>query len=106
MDEPQAFQIQAQWMLDPTSLPATANQMLIQTGAPVDGISIFDGVYLSFGHLNPPIMEEPKSQEEYAAASQMVFPVVPVARLFVSRDRLQQFSDVLANFLANTPPEK
>jgi hypothetical protein len=51
-----------------------------------------DGAYLTFGHINPPVFNLPTGERptpEMAAATTL--PVVPVARVYCSLDRLKQF---------------
>lgn len=99
------IQIQATWMLDPTSLPALANQLLIQPGLPADGRTS-DGFYVYLGHISPPAFPTPAAAAA-AATSPVSQPVVPVASVFVSRDRLRAFHRAIGEALekdAAAPP--
>ncbi|TFD47559.1 hypothetical protein E3T46_17335 [Cryobacterium sp. Hh11] len=98
------FQIQAQWVLDPLSVPAVVNQMLIQEGPPVENGMTPDGTYLTFGHLNPPISMEPQPDPGPDAFANTILPVVPVSRFFVSRERLKSFHATLGRYLEATDP--
>jgi hypothetical protein len=98
------FQIQAQWVIDPGSIPVTVNQILLQSSVPTASTGRPDGVYVTFGHLNPPMIMDPTDPEQIAAASRGVYPVTSVARVYVSRERLVSFRDAIDSFL-NTMPE-
>jgi len=90
--------VQAQWILDPSDLPATANQILVQPSAPLaSGKS--DGAYVTVGHLNPPMVGGAPGPISPEMAAGIVFPVVPVARFLVSRERLADFRDALTAFI-------
>jgi len=105
MSNPQGFEasaeqitVQAQWVLNPNDLPATANQILVQPSAPLaSGKS--DGAYVTVGHLNPPMVNGMPGPITPDMTADMVFPVVPVARFLVSRERLADFRDALTAFI-------
>lgn len=90
--------VQAQWILNPSDLPATANQILIQPSAPLASGKT-DGAYVTVGHLNPPMVDGTPGPINPEMAADMVFPVVPVARFLVSRERLADFRDALTAFI-------
>lgn len=98
-EQPTQIQIQAQWILDQMNVPAAVNQMLIQEGAPVADGAPSDGVYLTFGHLNPPVITNLTTEIEREALAATVFPVVPVSRFLLSRDRLKSFHVIIGQYL-------
>jgi hypothetical protein len=94
------LQVQAQWDLDPRQAVAAANQILIQPGLPA-GTSQSDGFYLILGHISPPAFPSPDAAEA-ARNGGAVVPVVPVARVFVSHARLEEFHRVIGDALRST----
>jgi hypothetical protein len=92
-------QVQARWILDPSTIPTPVNALMVQLGAPANGKP--DGVYLQFGHINPPVVEGPPgtslTQDMVDGA---IFPVMPAARLVVSLDRLVEMRDQLNEAIA------
>jgi hypothetical protein len=91
-------QIQASWVLDPGIVPTAANQILIQPGLPA-GQSPADGFYLYLGHISPPAF--PTEEAALFSAQQgAVHPVIPVARVYVSRDRLEAFHEAIGQALS------
>lgn len=93
------FQIQAQWVIDPMTIPPNVNQLLLQSGVNV-GTNTPEEIYVTFGHINPPTIDSTSPATVQASASAMVFPVAPVARFVISRDRLAEFNRVISEFLA------
>lgn len=91
------IQVQAQWALDPSIQSAAANQIMIQDGIPGDDGTASEA-YLTFGHVNPPIMDGPPE------GTDIFLPIFPVARLILSRDRIKQLHALLGTHLANTAP--
>jgi hypothetical protein len=92
--------LQAQWLLNDTDVPAPANQTLIQIG---NGTA-----YLAFGHINPPTLEgPPDTQVTQEMLEGRTFPVVvvarvqmPIAQLIEMREKIDQ---TLAQVQAATP---
>lgn len=94
-DEPREMNVNASWILDPTVQSAVVNQMFLQFDNPASPASARpDGVYLTFGHVNPPVFNLPAgenpSQEMVAS---LVLPVTPSARIYLSIERLRAFID-------------
>lgn len=104
-DEPQFFQIQAQWILDPSSVPANANQLLLQDGPPAVNGGTGDGVYVTFGHLNPPITPGVDGVPNPGGLDGQIFPVFPVGRFYLSLERLKAFNEQINAFI-QAHPEK
>lgn len=92
MNDRAEIQIQAQWIIDPGFQPSAANQMIVQDGMP-NGNSLSSEIYVTFGHVNPPIFDNPD------AAIGAVVPVLPVARLLMSRERLTAFHALIGAHL-------
>jgi len=90
--------IQAQWVLNPADVPPTANQILLQPSAPLASGKV-DGAYVTIGHLNPPMVNGAPGQLTTEMASSTVFPVTPVARFLVSRERLADFRDAITTYI-------
>lgn len=90
--------IQAQWILNPADLPATANQILLQPSAPLASGKV-DGAYVTIGHLNPPMVNGTPGQLTTELAASTIFPVTPVARFLVSRERLVDFRDAITTYI-------
>jgi hypothetical protein len=91
------LQVQAQWDLDPRQIAVLANQILIQPGLSV-GPSQSDGFYLVLGHISPPAFPSAEAAEA-ARSGGAVLPVVPVARVFVTQERLQDFHRIIGEAL-------
>ena len=92
--QPGLINIQSQWMINPGEIPATVNQILLQGGLNV-GISEgvpgpADGIYLSFGHMSPPLAQ-PQPGE--------IIPIIPIGRYHLSKERLAEFHQVSGGFL-------
>ncbi len=84
--------VQATWLLDDTNVPVAANQTLVQVGN--------GAAYLTFGHINPPIVDGPPGAElTQDMVKDKVFPVVPVARVQVSIPLLEELRDKITNVL-------
>jgi len=96
-DETQ-FQIQAQWVLDNSAVPAAVNQFLLQPAAPLESGAI-DGAYLTIGHLNPPMLPGYAGPLNSEILAGQIFPVIPVARVLVSMPRLRDLRDNLDKFI-------
>lgn len=92
--------IQARWMLDAGAVPGYANQFLVQPGAPqADGFA--DGFYVTAGHINPPAIDGPPGTTPDIPDGS-VFPVIPFARFYCSRDRLINLRDSINDALEAT----
>jgi hypothetical protein len=101
-ETPPSLQIQARWSLDPASMPVFANQVLVQAGPPANGR--LDSIYLTFGHINPPFVDTAQigvglSQEDVAG---VVFPVLPVARVALTLEKLLEMRAAIDNFLQSS----
>ena len=103
---PESVSIKSQWANNPMNVPTTVNQMLLQLGLPAGEDTPSDGVYLSFGHMQPPILPNPMTDEAKAVLQNTVFTVMPVATIFLTRDRLEQFNVLIADFLTKTAPKQ
>lgn len=86
-------EVSAQWILDPGMPASLVNQMLVQFDAPGSPEKrLPDGAYLTFGHVNPPIFSLPPGTQPTAEmVAEMVLPVLPTTRVYVSLDRLKEF---------------
>jgi len=94
-------EIKAQWVVDPTSVPAPVNQFLVQLGSDLSNEP--NEVVLTLGYLNPPLVNVDGSQEEITAAmAASVFPVLPAARVTMSRNRLIELHSKITEVLAAT----
>jgi hypothetical protein len=98
VNDPEQISIKAQWALDATSVPPVVNQILIQHTMP-DRTGRPDGAYVTFGHLNPPVMPDGSNVTDGPETGNLVFPVMPVARFHVSMERLAEFRDHISGFL-------
>ncbi|TAJ49656.1 MAG: hypothetical protein EPO52_01470 [Herbiconiux sp.] len=101
MAEQEGVQINAQWMLDPTVVPVFANQIFVQQGAPTSTGAAND-VYLNLGHLNPPLFPSEITDEVRQQFEGTLLPVVPVARVVMSRERVVDLHAALGDYLAKT----
>lgn len=94
--------VNAVWALDPAVVPAFANQCLVQLGVPpLSGKGEQDGIYLTFGHLNPPAFPGTPEEAQAAANTQML-PVIPVARVVMTRARVTALHAALGELLDAT----
>ena len=93
--------IQTHWAVDPGSVPAPVNNIMIQGAMNVSGAdgkpSESDGVYLSLGHVNVPISAPPEGT---------ILPIMPLGSYFMSRARLAEFHRVIGEFLLGTDQQK
>ena len=94
--------ISAQWALDPTIQATLSNQLFIQwDGTAAPEANTPDGAYLTFGHVNPPVFSlPPGEQPSPEMVSSFVAPVVPVARVYCSFERLKAFANELNKRIA------
>lgn len=103
MTEEAGITFGTQWLWDPTASVQLVNQLVIQPDVPMHDGAAGDQIYLTFGHLNPPLVigdvADPQVQAQHDGA---VLPITPVARLAVTRERLQEFSEVLSDWLQTT----
>jgi len=93
---PGIVNVQPQWMLNQTNVPPAVNQIMIQGGVNVGGsptvLGEADGLYITFGHVMPPI-SEPQAGE--------IVPIIPMGTYFLTKARLAEFHSVIGNFLEN-----
>jgi len=103
--------LRAKWVVDPTSQPSVANVLLPQYGTPpFSAPNVPDAIYLTFGHMNPVLFDlEPGTVPTQEDVDGTVIPVVPVAQLVVTVDRLRDFvgqlQQVLGQFDENAQGE-
>lgn len=93
---PEPIQVEAQWVdIDQVPLLA-ANQMLAQVN--------LGEVFLTFGQIAPPpFLGTPEQQKEQAqtfAEQGAILPIRPVARVFMTAERLREMVEVLNDTLA------
>lgn len=99
--------LRAQWEIDDKAQPLVANQLLVRFGTPpFSSPNVPDAVYLTFGHMNPVLFNlEPGAAPSQDDIDRVVLPVMPVAHMAVSVDRLRDFvgqiQQVIEQFDAN-----
>jgi hypothetical protein len=102
-----AHSLRAQWVIDDMAQPQAVNQLLARFGTPpFSAPNVPDAVYLTFGHMNPVLFNlEPGTMPTPADVEGVVLPVVPVAHMAMSIDRLRDFvgqlEQVIEQFDAN-----
>lgn len=86
--------VNTQWLIEPASIPAPVNQILIQGGMTLTHGEDSGEYVLSFGYVSPPVVAE------LDPSGELNLLVVPVARMAVTWDRLVEMSQVLASYVA------
>lgn len=90
-------QIGAKWEYDPRQLPSVANQVLIQH-AMADGLTGRPtGMYISLGHVNPPVFTGEMSPEQATDIDPL--PVVVVGSFYLSIQSAIALRDSLSEAL-------
>ena len=93
--------ISAQWALDPGMQAVLANQLFVQWDGAASENGNPDGVYLTFGHVNPPVFSLPPGEQPTPEMLQSyIAPVIPVSRVYCSFDRLKAFVGELEQRIA------
>jgi hypothetical protein len=92
--EPLQVQLRIDWSAADDVVALFANQVLIQSAGPGEE------VYLSFGQIAPPaLIGTPEEQHAQAQALGSI-PVKVVARLTISREKLNEIFGALGTFLS------
>lgn len=83
------------------------NQFLVQVGAPGQN-GVPDGVYLSLGHLAPPLLvsSDPESQARELESLKAGIPVEVVVRVHMDETRLEELTRVLQDAMSNLQATK
>ena len=100
----EALSMKSQWAINPMNAPTAVNQILLQLGLPAGEGHNSDGIYLSFGHLQTPVVPQPLTDEMKVQLENTLFTVMPLATFFLTRERLAQFNALISDFLQKTEP--
>lgn len=84
-------QLQVNWEVDPRSVPAICNQVMLQPGLN-DAHGSSAGVYVRMGHLNPPIFT---GDGQPSAESVGTLPVVVIGNYFLPLNSARSLRDAL-----------
>lgn len=97
-NEPVQIQLNVQWNLNPTSVPAPANNLLV-----VEGIGIGEGqapvFELHFGHVSPPAIMADSPEQFAEIAASMPAVVNQVGHFTVTIDALRQMHETMSEAL-------
>jgi len=94
--------LRAKWILNPEDQPQFANLLMPQVGIPGMMTGVPETAYLNFGHMNPVIFDlDPGQIPSATQVAEHVAPVMPVARVAMSIDKLREFSFQIQQMLAD-----
>ncbi len=81
-------------MLDPSSIPVPANQIIIQVGDA-------ESVYLTFGHVNPPVFDgiESGAAPTPEMLSSLTLAVIPVSQILLPFSKLVELREKIDGIL-------
>lgn len=85
------------WMTDPHRIPSPMTSVMVRAGNNTGGNGRPSEVYLTLGHVNPPVLTEEQAAEIDGSVK---LPVVVVGEFVMSIDRLTELQGVLASFLS------
>lgn len=88
--------LQANWELDPRRMPLLANQVLLQSPATLG--SKPESVLLTLGHVNPPLLQAPVTEE--ALRNLTSNPVMPVGYFNLPMDLARRLHAQLAEYIS------
>jgi hypothetical protein len=97
--------LRTEWKAATADDASPVNQVLIQQGFPIGQGGVPDGVYLTFGHVSPPLINPQATPEEVVQfAKDNVLQVRTIAQLYMSIDRLKELEGILADFIGKVAP--
>ncbi|WP_269997202.1 hypothetical protein [Arthrobacter sp. B2a2-09] len=92
-------EIGAKWEYDPRQLPTVVNQVLIQHAMADAQTGRSNGMYISLGHVNPPVFIGEMSAEQ--ASNIDPLPVVIVGSFYLPMQSVIALRDSLSEALRN-----